>query len=51
MDLPMAVQAVFKELRHGRAYPETFHEAIPSLLNAVLARCLHTQQAQDPTPA
>lgn len=38
MDLPAAVQAVFKELRHGR-YAETFHEAIPSLLNAVRARC------------
>lgn len=31
MDLPAAVQAVFKELSQGRAYPETFHEAIPSL--------------------
>lgn len=50
MDLPAAVQAVFKELRHGR-YAETFHEAIPSLLNAIRARCLLTQQAQDPTPA
>lgn len=46
-----SLQAMFKELRHGRAYPEIFHEAIPSLLNAVLARCLHTQQAQDPTTA